>query len=168
MNTHTAATEAHVTTATIRLWCRTGSVTAIKISGRWVIDANSLTHRIAIGRMRAPRTIHYLCRHTLRARGQGPTRIPYVCTPCQRAQHQRAQARADRGPLATRPHVNYLASLIRTAVVLPAGCPTSRDDLEHLPRATASALIDQLKAAPRPRRTACGCASSRYSSICTC
>lgn len=56
MNTAVAATQANVTTATIRTWCRTGAVAAIKQAGRWIIDAASLAHRITIGAMKAPRT----------------------------------------------------------------------------------------------------------------
>ena len=52
MNTTAAATEANVTVATIRTWCRRGVVTAIKQAGRWIIDTASLAHRIAIGAMR--------------------------------------------------------------------------------------------------------------------
>lgn len=47
-----AATQAHVTVATIRTWCRRGVVAAVKAAGRWVIDTASLAHRIAIGAMR--------------------------------------------------------------------------------------------------------------------
>lgn len=53
MNTTTttveAAAQAGVTVATIRAWCRNGIIAAVKQAGRWVIDAASLTHRIAIG-----------------------------------------------------------------------------------------------------------------------
>ncbi|MDJ0345230.1 hypothetical protein QMK19_03790 [Streptomyces sp. H10-C2] len=52
MNTTAAATEAHVTTATIRTWARRGVIAATKTSGRWIIDATSLAHRIAIGARR--------------------------------------------------------------------------------------------------------------------
>lgn len=52
MNTTTAATEAHVTAATIRTWARRGVITATKTAGRWVIDATSLARRIAIGARR--------------------------------------------------------------------------------------------------------------------
>ncbi|HEX5567256.1 MAG TPA: helix-turn-helix domain-containing protein [Streptomyces sp.] len=54
MNTTTAATEAQVTVATIRTWCRRGVIAATKQAGRWVIDAASLTTRIAIGAMKRP------------------------------------------------------------------------------------------------------------------
>ncbi|MYU24662.1 helix-turn-helix domain-containing protein [Streptomyces sp. SID8352] len=54
MNTTTAATEAHVTVATIRDWCRRGVIAATKTAGRWVIDHVSLAARIAIGKMRRP------------------------------------------------------------------------------------------------------------------
>jgi len=54
MNTTTAATEAHVTVATIRTWCRIGAVAAVKQAGRWVIDTASLAARIAIGKMKRP------------------------------------------------------------------------------------------------------------------
>lgn len=53
MNTTTAAAEARVTAATIRTWCRRGVVTATKRAGRWIVDATSLAHRIAIGAMHA-------------------------------------------------------------------------------------------------------------------
>ncbi len=56
MNTTTAATQANVTAATIRTWCRTGVITAAKAAGRWFIDAASLAHRITIGKMKAART----------------------------------------------------------------------------------------------------------------
>lgn len=52
MNTTAAALQAHVTTATIRTWCRIGAIDAIKQAGRWIIDTASLAARIAIGRMR--------------------------------------------------------------------------------------------------------------------
>ncbi|MEV8032299.1 hypothetical protein [Streptomyces sp. NPDC086182] len=54
MNTTTAATEAHVTVATIRTWCRKGAVAATKTAGRWIIDTASLAARIAIGAMKRP------------------------------------------------------------------------------------------------------------------
>ncbi|MEE1812631.1 hypothetical protein [Streptomyces sp. BE133] len=47
-----AATQAHVTVATIRTWCRRNVVSAVKSAGRWVIDSVSLARRIAIGAMR--------------------------------------------------------------------------------------------------------------------
>lgn len=53
MNTTAAAIQANVTVPTIRTWCRTGAVAAIKQAGRWIIDTASLTARIAIGAMRA-------------------------------------------------------------------------------------------------------------------
>lgn len=57
MNTTTAATQANVTVATIRTWCRKGVVTATKVAGRWVIDPASLARRIEIGaRMSSPTT----------------------------------------------------------------------------------------------------------------
>lgn len=55
MNTTTAALEAHVTVDTVRTWCRIGAVAAVKTAGRWIIDAASLAHRIAIGAMRSLR-----------------------------------------------------------------------------------------------------------------
>ena len=48
MNTTTAATQANVTIATIRTWCRSNVIAAVKSAGRWVIDATSLAHRIAL------------------------------------------------------------------------------------------------------------------------
>ncbi|MFI5992450.1 hypothetical protein ACIBAC_11435 [Streptomyces sp. NPDC051362] len=52
MNTTLAAVEARVSVDTVRAWCRRGSVAAIKQAGRWVIDAASLSARIAIGAMK--------------------------------------------------------------------------------------------------------------------
>lgn len=46
MNTTTAATQAGVTVATIRTWCRTGVIAAAKRAGKWVIDTTSLAYRI--------------------------------------------------------------------------------------------------------------------------
>ncbi|MBL3664477.1 helix-turn-helix domain-containing protein [Streptomyces sp. M2CJ-2] len=54
MNTTAAATQANVTVATVRTWCRRGVVTAAKVAGRWVIDNVSLAARIAIGAMKRP------------------------------------------------------------------------------------------------------------------
>lgn len=53
MNTTAAAAQANVTTATIRTWCRRNAIAAVKQAGRWIIDAASLAHRIAVGVMRA-------------------------------------------------------------------------------------------------------------------
>lgn len=53
MNTTAAATQAGVTTATIRSWCRAGVIAAAKQAGRWAIDVVSLARRIAIGARRA-------------------------------------------------------------------------------------------------------------------
>lgn len=49
MDTATAARTAGVTVATIRTWCRRNVVGAIKVAGRWIIEATSLTRRIQIG-----------------------------------------------------------------------------------------------------------------------
>lgn len=46
MDTATAAQIAKVTAATIRTWARYGAVAAVKLSGRWNIDPDSLNHRI--------------------------------------------------------------------------------------------------------------------------
>src|SRR5580765_3822664 len=45
-----AAKLAGVTPRTIRTWCSRGAVTASKVDGAWVIDLDSLRHRIALGR----------------------------------------------------------------------------------------------------------------------
>ncbi|WP_329217374.1 hypothetical protein [Streptomyces microflavus] len=46
MDATTAAAKAKVTVATIRTWCRTGVIAAVKTSGRWDIDPQSLrAHR---------------------------------------------------------------------------------------------------------------------------
>ncbi|MFF9624304.1 hypothetical protein [Streptomyces griseosporeus] len=54
MNTTAAATQAGVTVATIRTWCRRGVVAADKVAGRWIIDPASLARRIEIGARRMP------------------------------------------------------------------------------------------------------------------
>ncbi|WP_330479946.1 helix-turn-helix domain-containing protein (plasmid) [Streptomyces platensis] len=54
MNTTTAATEANVTVATIRTWCRNGVIAATKQAGRWIIDTASLARRITIGALKRP------------------------------------------------------------------------------------------------------------------
>ncbi|MGW3383314.1 helix-turn-helix domain-containing protein [Streptomyces albogriseolus] len=57
MNTTAAATQANVTAATIRTWCRKGVIAATKQAGRWNIDPASLARRIEIGaRMSSPST----------------------------------------------------------------------------------------------------------------
>ncbi|MEV6854761.1 hypothetical protein AB0M89_13240 [Streptomyces microflavus] len=46
MDATTAATKSKVTVATIRTWCRTGVIAAVKTAGRWDIDPQSLrAHR---------------------------------------------------------------------------------------------------------------------------
>lgn len=45
-----AAKLAGVSPRTIRTWCQHGAVTAVKVNGAWVIDVESLRHRIALGR----------------------------------------------------------------------------------------------------------------------
>jgi hypothetical protein len=57
MDTKTAATEAKVTIATIRTWARRGVIAATKQAGRWVIDAASLAHRIAIAVLKTARRV---------------------------------------------------------------------------------------------------------------
>jgi hypothetical protein len=53
MNTTAAATQANVTVATIRTWCRQGVIAAVKTAGRWIIDTASLAWRIAL-----PKALH--------------------------------------------------------------------------------------------------------------
>ncbi len=48
MDTSTAAAQAGRTVATIRTWCRIGAVAAVKVAGRWVIDAAALAYRISL------------------------------------------------------------------------------------------------------------------------
>ena len=45
-----AAKLAGVTPRTIRTWCQHGAVTASKVRGAWVIDTDSLRHRISLSR----------------------------------------------------------------------------------------------------------------------
>ena len=49
MNTTTAAQQAGVTVNTVRTWARMGAIKAVKVAGRWIIDARSLAYRIALG-----------------------------------------------------------------------------------------------------------------------
>ncbi|MFF9559324.1 hypothetical protein ACF1DY_26335 [Streptomyces albus] len=74
MNTTAAATQAGVTVATIRNWCRYGAVAAVKQAGRWVIDAVSLTRRIAIGARKGARVVDLSATYTV----GGRTHTPHV------------------------------------------------------------------------------------------
>jgi hypothetical protein len=82
MDTAAAATQAHVTVATIRTWCRHGVVAAIKTAGRWFIDTASLAARIAIGAMRARKqarmTLDLTAAYTADLPGEGPVTITPV------------------------------------------------------------------------------------------
>ncbi|WP_242892377.1 helix-turn-helix domain-containing protein [Actinomadura litoris] len=49
MDTATAALQANVTVATIRTWCRRNVIGAIKVAGRWMVDATSLAYRLTLG-----------------------------------------------------------------------------------------------------------------------
>jgi len=49
-DTASAARQANVTPRTIRTWARMSAVAAVKAHGRWVIDTDSLRHRISLGR----------------------------------------------------------------------------------------------------------------------
>lgn len=49
MNAAAAAQIAGVTVATIRTWCRRNVIAAEKRGGRWIIDADSLAHRLTLG-----------------------------------------------------------------------------------------------------------------------
>jgi hypothetical protein len=49
-----AAAQAGVSISTIRAWCRIGAVAAVKVAGKWLIEARSLTHRINLGRTPVP------------------------------------------------------------------------------------------------------------------
>lgn len=50
ITTATAASQARVSIATVRKWCRNGVIAAVKTGRRWAIDTASLLRRIAIGR----------------------------------------------------------------------------------------------------------------------
>jgi DNA-binding transcriptional MerR regulator len=67
LTTTTAATQAGVTVATIRTWCRRNAIAATKTAGRWIIDATSLARRITIGTRRNRMTEP--APHTMAARG---------------------------------------------------------------------------------------------------
>ncbi|BFP50050.1 hypothetical protein KCMC57_64180 (plasmid) [Kitasatospora sp. CMC57] len=59
--TAAAAHQAGVTAATIRIWCRTGVVAAVKQAGRWIVDTASLAYRIKLPALlrRRPATIAF-------------------------------------------------------------------------------------------------------------
>jgi hypothetical protein len=69
MDTSTAAQQAGVTVATIRAWCRRNVIGAIKIAGRWVIDAASLAYRITLTPKVTMDAPVYLTNKTQRVRG---------------------------------------------------------------------------------------------------
>ncbi|MGW4695140.1 hypothetical protein ACWEO1_22490 [Kitasatospora cineracea] len=48
ITTTVAAGQAGVSIATIRTWCRTGAIAAVKTAGRWIIDTASLAYRIKL------------------------------------------------------------------------------------------------------------------------
>jgi hypothetical protein len=50
ITTSAAAALAGVAISTIRTWCRKGAVAASRTTGRWMIEARSLTRRINLGR----------------------------------------------------------------------------------------------------------------------
>lgn len=50
IDTAQAARLAGVTVHTIRAWARYGAIAAVKAAGRWVIDPESLRHRISLSR----------------------------------------------------------------------------------------------------------------------
>lgn len=52
-----AARLAGVTPRTIRTWCQHGAVTARKVGGAWVIDTDSLRHRISLSRRTVARQL---------------------------------------------------------------------------------------------------------------
>ncbi|MFI9331982.1 hypothetical protein ACIGZJ_31125 [Kitasatospora sp. NPDC052868] len=54
ITTTNAAARAGVTVATIRTWCRTGAVAAVKQAGRWIIDTASLAYRIKLPTLLRP------------------------------------------------------------------------------------------------------------------
>lgn len=61
MDTTTAAKQAGVTIATVRTWCRRNIIGAVKVAGRWVIDAASLAYRTSLTRKApADRTRDYI------------------------------------------------------------------------------------------------------------
>jgi hypothetical protein len=80
VTTAAAATQAGVTAATIRTWCRRNVIAAIKQAGRWIIDAASLNHRITLGQRKArPVTIDLNATYTATLiPGEAPTSITPV------------------------------------------------------------------------------------------
>lgn len=60
MDTTTAAKQAGVTVATVRTWCRRNVIGAVKVAGRWVVDAASLAYRISLTETAIDRTRDYL------------------------------------------------------------------------------------------------------------
>ncbi|MFJ6667399.1 hypothetical protein [Streptomyces sp. NPDC091383] len=80
MNTTAAAIQANVTVATIRTWCRRNVIAATKTAGRWIIDAASLAHRIAVGQRKAPMTTYRIEQGTTIKYGQERTTWTIVRT----------------------------------------------------------------------------------------
>lgn len=84
--TAVAATQANVTVATIRTWCRHGVVAAIKQAGRWIIDTASLAARIAISAWKRPtrqetsRMINLAATYTYTS-WVGDEQVPVTLTP---------------------------------------------------------------------------------------
>ncbi|MFE9250747.1 hypothetical protein [Streptomyces sp. NPDC007088] len=64
ITTAQAASRAHVTVATIRVWARNGVIAATKAAGRWSIDTASLARRITIGAMRARKATRIMAEPT--------------------------------------------------------------------------------------------------------
>ncbi|MEV6165747.1 helix-turn-helix domain-containing protein [Streptomyces sp. NPDC052052] len=167
ITTAEAATEARVTVATIRTWCRNGAVAAVKRAGRWVIDTASLAHRITIGAMKRPPvyTIYYrACRHTETDRSLRRNMVSTaICTACRAESKERAAKAAAieaAGGRATARQISYLATL--------TGKPASA--LQGLTKPEASRLIDDAKHGGRGERRSyrCDCPSGRHGGVCTC
>ncbi|OII60594.1 hypothetical protein BJP40_09545 [Streptomyces sp. CC53] len=95
MNTTAAATQAGVTIATIRTWCRRGAVAATKAAGRWIINAASLARRIEIGARRVPQP------------ADTPDLNPTILRSIRRARLAYTPHRADKHALADRYVVAY-------------------------------------------------------------
>jgi hypothetical protein len=168
MNTTAAATQAGVTVATIRTWCRRGVIAAVKQAGRWIIDATSLTRRIEIGARHmtdaGTYTVYYrACRHSETKKGPGRDHdiIGYTCNACTADRKARQAASDADGGYATPRQLDYLASLTGK----------TRADYHGMTKGEASRRIDAAKSARPIRRSygpRCECASGRHGGVCTC
>jgi hypothetical protein len=99
ITTAEAATTAHVTTSTIRTWCRLGIITATKQAGKWAIRISSLYRLTAAPTDRPRKTTH------------APARKPARFDSIARQQHNLRQV-ADRVNTGQHTAADYLTTVL--------------------------------------------------------